>query len=399
MSAAAPLVIHVVNRFAVGGLENGVVNLINRLPREAWRHMVVALTDIDPAFASRVTREDVQMLALHKQPGHPWGLYPALYRLFRRERPAIVHSRNLAALDATIPAWAAGVPVRLHGEHGRDFADPDGRNVRRQWLRRAYRPFVTRYIALSPDLEHYLVGPVGIPPQRVEQICNGVDTVRFRPAAARAPIPGCPFVDPEQWLVGTVGRLDAVKDQGNLAAAFVTAVQRSPEARRHLRLVVVGEGPVRADVEAILQAAGVRNLAWLAGERHDIPAILQGLDCFVLPSLAEGVSNTVLEAMATGLPVVATRVGANPDLVAEGVTGRLVAAADSDALAEAILTLFADRRQALDFGRAGRLRVEQRFSLDRMVERYHRTYAGLLTTAAIAGSSDGAGVPGGPASR
>ena len=140
---------------------------------------------------------------------------------------------------------------------------------------------------------------------------NGVDSSRFHSATQRAPIPGCPFTDPDLWLVGTVGRLDAVKDQGNLASAFVAAVHRNPEAKRRMRLLVVGEGRLRADIETILRQGGVRHLAWLAGERHDIPVVLQGLDCFVLPSLAEGVSNTVLEAMASGLPVVATRVGAN----------------------------------------------------------------------------------------
>ena len=389
MSRPQPLIVHVVNRFAVGGLENGVVNLVNRLPHDAWRHMIVSLTEIDPEFARRVTRNDVRVVALHKRPGHAWHLYPALFRMFRDERPAIVHTRNLAALEAVVPAWAARVPARLHGEHGRDFADPYGRSVRRQWVRRVHRPFVTRYVALSTELERYLVDRVGVSHHRVEQILNGVDSVRFHPATLRASIPGCPFTGPDLWLVGTVGRLDAVKDQGNLASAFVAAVHRSPEAERRMRLLIVGEGRLRTDVETILQQGGVRHLAWLAGERHDIPIVLQGLDCFVLPSLAEGVSNTVLEAMASGLPVVATRVGANPDLVADGVTGRLVPAADSETLAESILAFFADRRAAAEFGRAGRQRVEQLFTLDRMIERYHHLYTDLLASASGAPSFRG----------
>ena len=381
-STAAPLVVHVVYRFAVGGLENGLVNLVNRLPGAAWRHTIVSLTDVDPNFARRLTNPAVNLVALGKGPGHALPLYPRLFRLFRQARPAIVHTRNLAALEAMVPAWAAGVTVRVHGEHGRDAADPHGRNRRRQWIRKLYRPFVTQYVALSPELERYLVDPIGVAQDRVERIVNGVDTMRFVPSDARVAIDGCPFKEPDLWLVGTVGRMETVKDQTNLAAAFVAACARDDEVRRRMRLVMVGDGPLRDDVDAILRAAGLRNHAWLAGERDDVAKVMQGLDCFVLPSLAEGVSNTVLEAMATGLPVIATRVGANADLVDEGVTGRLVEPGDSDALARELAELFEHRKLGSSMGSAGRVRVEQRFSLERMVERYHLLYSRLAATAA-----------------
>jgi len=383
MSFAPPLIVHVVYRFAVGGLENGLVNLVNRLPADAWRHVIVSLTNIDAQFARRIRRQDVEIVALGKASGHAFPLYPALYRLFRKYRPAIVHTRNLAALEATVPAWAAGVAARVHGEHGRDSEDPDGRNLRRQRIRRIFRPVVTRYVALSPDLEQYLERDVGVRGDRIEQIFNGVDTQHFQPAPRRIPIPGCPFGDDDHYLIGTVGRMDTVKDQTNLAVAFVRAVEQNAKARRRLRLVMVGDGPLRGDVDVILREAGVRDLAWLAGERQDVPDVMHGLDCFILPSLAEGVSNTILEAMACGLPVVATRVGANPELVAEGKSGLLVPAGNSDALAGAILAMLGDPAGAAIQGGAGRVRVEQRFSLERMVERYHALYTSLVRPMAI----------------
>jgi sugar transferase (PEP-CTERM/EpsH1 system associated) len=256
--------------------------------------------------------------------------------------------------------------------------DPDGTNLRRQFIRRVFKPFVTRYVAVSPDLERYLTDRVGVPRERVEQIFNGVDTTRFHPSPSRVPIAGCPFTDTKLWLVGTVGRLEAVKDQGNLAAAFVQAAHRDPASRQRMRLVVVGEGKLRTDVEAILTAAGMRELAWLPGERHDVPELLRGLDAFVLPSRAEGVSNTILEAMATGLPIVATNVGANAELVVDGVTGTIVEPSDSDALATAMLAYFADRDRSRAHASAARARVEQRFCLERMIERYHRLYSALV---------------------
>ncbi|MCX7901461.1 MAG: glycosyltransferase, partial [Burkholderiaceae bacterium] len=161
MSDVRPLIVHVVYRFAVGGLENGVVNLINHLPHERWRHTVVALTDVCERFRQRVQRDDVAYVSLHKPAGHGVRLYPRLFRLFRELRPAIVHTRNLAALEATVPAWAAGVPVRMHGEHGRDIDDLDGTSRKHRLLRRLYRPFVQQYVALSRDLERYLIEAIG----------------------------------------------------------------------------------------------------------------------------------------------------------------------------------------------------------------------------------------------
>ncbi|MDE1948872.1 MAG: TIGR03088 family PEP-CTERM/XrtA system glycosyltransferase [Burkholderiales bacterium] len=372
---ARPLVVHVVYRFDTGGLENGVVNLVNRMPAEAYRHAIVALTEVGAEFSRRVKRPDVPFLALHKPPGHGAQLFPRLARLFREWRPAVVHTRNLAALECQIPAWWAGVPVRIHGEHGRDVGDLDGSSRRYQWVRRLHRPFVHRWVALSQDLAGYLTGRVGLPERRVAQIYNGVDVERFHPAAgAREPIPGCPFDDPGLWLVGTVGRMAPVKAQTLLAQAFIAALEHEPALRQRLRLVMVGEGPLRAQAQALLDAAGLGALAWLPGEREDVPNVMRGLDCFVLPSLAEGISNTILEAMASGLPVLATDVGGNAELIEIGRTGTVVESGKPEALAAALVQHARDPAQAAAMGRRGRERVEQTFGLPAMVRAYQGLY-------------------------
>jgi sugar transferase (PEP-CTERM/EpsH1 system associated) len=372
-----PLVVHVMYRFDIGGLENGVVNLINRMPADAYRHAILALTEVTD-FRRRIVRDDVQFISFNKLPGHLYGQFPRLYRLFRELRPAIVHSRNLAALEVQLPAWAARVPVRIHGEHGRDVGDLDGTNRIYQWVRRVYNPFTTHFIALSRDLEGYLYDPVGIPERKVTQIYNGVDAERFYPGDGLPAIPGCPFTRPAHWLVGTVGRMQTVKDQPLLARAFVRALELAPALRDRLRLLMVGDGPLRGEARGILEAAGVADLAWLPGERGDVPDILRGLNCFVLPSLAEGISNTILEAMASGLPVIATRVGGNPELVEEGRSGRLVPAGEVEAMAAALLDYAKNPEGAAAAGRAGRAAVEARFSLDAMVAAYRGLYDRLL---------------------
>jgi sugar transferase (PEP-CTERM/EpsH1 system associated) len=374
------LVVHVIHRFGVGGLENGIVNLVNRMPQERWRHAIVSLTDVAPGFAARIHRADVDFIALDKRPGHLVRDYPRLFRLFRTLRPEIVHTRNLAALEAVVPAWAARVPVRIHGEHGWDMHDPHGKSARYRFVRRLYRPFVTRYVALSRHLEDYLEHQVGTPAARVSQVYNGVDTERFRPfAVSRPPIRDCPFGDPTLWLVGSVGRMEAVKDPCNLAHAFIRANALHPEATRHWRLVMVGDGGLRGAIEKSLADHGLRDRVWLPGERADVAEILRGLDCFVLPSLAEGISNTILEALATGLPVVATAVGGNGELIESGTNGTLVPAADPVALARAMLDYYNDHATAKRHGKVARRVVEQKFSLDRMVADYVAIYERALS--------------------
>lgn len=377
MSDTRPLIAHIVHKFDTGGLENGVVNLINHMPADTFRHAVISLTEITD-FRKRIHRRDVQFIALEKPSGHLLWIYPQLYRLFRKLQPAIIHTRNLAALEATIPAWMAQVPGRIHGEHGRDVGDLNGTSRKHQWIRRIYSPFVKQYIALSQDLAHYLTQAIGINEKRVTQIYNGVDATRFHPAPHPQNIPGCPFNRAEHWIIGTVGRMQTVKDQTNLAKAFVYALHTNPELRDRLRLVMVGDGPLRRESLDILQAAGHAELAWLPGERNDMPEIMRGFDCFVLPSLAEGISNTILEAMATGLPIIATAVGGNVELVEDGNNGRLVPNADPASLTKAIVALAEDPESAKALGHRSRKLVEDRYSLAGMVSSYQRIYEQAL---------------------
>ena len=373
-----PLVAHVVYRFDTGGLENGVVNLINHMPADRYRHAVIALTEITD-FRKRITRDDVDFIALNKKPGHAVYLYPRLFSLFRRLKPSIVHTRNLAALEVSVPAWAAGVPARLHSEHGREGNDLDPANVKYRLMRKAYRPFVTNYLALSKDLAHYLDEFIGIPSQKLSQIYNGVDSKRFCGYGQRKITTDCPFQSPDQFIFGTIGRMHVVKDQLNLAQAFVYVLNQRPDMREKLRMVMIGDGPMRKQVMNFLEHEGILDLAWLPGERHDVPDVLRGLDCFVLPSRSEGISNTILEAMACQLPVIATNVGGNPELVVDESTGKLVPPANPAALASAIIDYAEHPDTARQHGLAGRSAIERQFSMEAMAQAYCSLYDSLLS--------------------
>jgi sugar transferase (PEP-CTERM/EpsH1 system associated) len=369
---------HIIHRLDVGGLENGLVNLINHLPEHLFCHSVICLTHYTD-FRHRIRRADTRYYALDKKLGFDAGIYLRLWRLLRALAPDIVHTRNLAALECQVASWLAGQRVRVHGEHGRDVGDLDGGNRKYRLLRRLHRPFVSHYIAVSRDLANYVETAIGVPRHRISQIYNGVDSLTFFPAAGvRTPLPDSEFARPGTVVIGTVGRMAEVKDQTNLARAFVHLTELLPQWKDQLRLIIVGDGPLREACHDILRRADLSAQSWLPGARDDVPAVMRAMDLFVLPSMAEGISNTVLEAMASGLPVVATRVGGNSELVVEGVTGSLAAASDPLALAKAIIPFVVDENFRRGAGREGRARVLAHFSLDAMIEGYLRVYQTLL---------------------
>lgn len=369
-----PLIVHLLYRFATGGIENGLVNLINHLPPGRYRHAVVALTEVTD-FRHRICRDDVNFYSLNKPPGPGLWQFSKLFKLFRQLRPTIIHTRNIAALEAQFPAWAAQVPIRIHGEHGRDMSDLAGENLDLQRVRRIYKRFVTHYTSLSPELTDYLLYKIRVPPAMVTQACNGVDTSLFNSAPNGVqPIVGSPFDPSQHWIVGAVGRMASVKDQTMLVRAFIQALSLNPALKQRMRLVMVGDGPLRCHAQALLDNAGLSHLAWLPGTRNDIPDIMRGLHAFILPSLAEGICNTLLEAMASGLPVIATAVGGNGSLVVPGLTGRLVEAGNPFAMACELVAMAADPALAQRMGIAGRRRVLKFFSLQSMISVYERLY-------------------------
>jgi len=362
-------IVHIVHRFDTGGMENGMVNLFNTLSPERYRHTVVALTDYGD-FRQRITAQPVEFHALHRAPGHGFGWTVRLWKLLRSLKPDLVHTRNLAALEAQFVAAAAGIRATVHGEHGRDVFDLYGQNWKYNLLRRAAKPFVSNYIAVSQDLETWLRLAIRVPPRKLHHIYNGVDSEKFHPREGARPA----FAHPESIVFGSVGRMVAVKDYPTLTRAFIQLVRQQPERAARARLVIVGEGPARKICLDLLQAAGLAHLAWLPGVRDDIADIMQVLDVFVLPSKNEGISNTILEALASGLPVIATAVGGNLELVEEGVNGMLVQPGDVGGMAQALLAYLDAPARIAEHGAHARQHAVQRFSIPVMAEAYSLVY-------------------------
>lgn len=377
--ASRPLVAHVIYALSTGGLENGLVNIINRSPSDRYRHVVICLTTADE-FVQRITVKDVQVIALGMRPGYDMRCYRELRRLLVELRPDIIHSRNMAALEAQLCGIGLPGVKRVHGEHGREVNDIDGSNWKYLLFRKFMRLFVDRYIAVSQDIENWLISTVGVNASKVRQIYNGVDHRQFVPQSVK-PL----ALLPQQWrnldgivVVGTVGRLTPVKDQQLLLRAVATLRRDHPDLGNRLRLLVVGDGPLYPALSRMVDELALQDVAWLAGDRNDVSLLLHVMDIFVLPSLGEGISNTVLEAMASGLPVIATAVGGNVELVEEGFNGRLIPSGNCQALADAMAYLITESEERARLGANARARVCQRFDWSRTVNDYLSVYDELL---------------------
>lgn len=371
---ARPLVLHVIHHLVVGGMENGLVNLINNMPVSKYRHAVACIEDYSD-FRYRIARPDVEIVALHRSRIGIWKLRQEIFRLCRQLRPTIVHSRNLSGLDALLPARLAGVAHCVHGEHGWDVDNLDGRKWRPALLRRLHSPLVGRYITVSKDLERFLVNRVGIAATRVSQVYNGVDTDRFTPFPSK-PVDWLPreFQGDGLVLIGAVARIQPVKDHATLLRAFSAVIANQPDLRNRLRLMVVGDGPLLADLRALADSLKITDLTWFPGALDNIPDVLRALDVFVLPSLNEGISNTILEAMAAGVPIIASAVGGNLELIEDGICGRIFPVRDTSALSRLLGEYAMDISLRQAHGRAARQIAVERYSLKAMVARYEAIY-------------------------
>lgn len=369
-------IVHLLYRLEVGGLETVVVNLINRLPRDRFTHHVIALTRCGD-FKNRVERADVCYYELDKKVGKDWLVWWRLWKLLKKIKPDLVHSCNIATLEGVVPAFFAGRPVVIHAEHGRDSYDPQGENRTYIGLRRVLHPFVDTFVCVSRDLYSWLRDRVAVPESKIRLIVNGIDTHHFIPGP-KIPLPCPDCADEASFVIGSVGRLWSIKDPANLVRALALLGREDPSGLQRCRLVLVGDGPERRAVEQLAKELGVFDQVWITGWRDDVAQLLLSFDLFVLPSQAEGTPLTILEAMASGLPVVATRVGGVADLVVEGETGTLVPPQDPVALSQAILCHLHNPQWSRSLGVAGRKRVENNHSLEAMVEVYRLLFLNRL---------------------
>src|SRR5262245_2976750 len=313
-------ILHVLHTFSAGGLENGIVNIINRSPD----HLIHELCFLSRGgeFLRRINRPII-FHELNKKCGNDVRLILRLRQLFKTRRVDVVHTRNWGAFDAFFAACLTAKPVLVHGEHGRDISDIEGLIYRRNFARRLFSFRAKKYVAVSRDLYRWLKDTVNIPERKLVLIPNGVDTTRFYPGRESAMRAELGIADNE-FVVGTIGRLDPIKNYEGV----IDAVRSVNREGHKIRLIICGDGPNKTRIEDRLRSSPIVPEPLLLGYRPDVDRLYRMFDVFVLNSFGEGMSNTLLEAMASRLPIVCTAVGGNVELISNRQTGIVIKAGD-----------------------------------------------------------------------
>ena len=365
-SAEKIRVAHVSASLHYGGKENGVVNLVNRLDPAIFENYIFTYVR-GGALARRVDPTRCRVVELGDKLGGDYRLYFKLAREFRRYRIHIAHTHSWATvMEGIIGARLARVPIIIHGEHGTMKTET---KLHIQIQRALWRT-ADQMLAVSNVLRENLQRQFNFPKEKIRVVANGVDLSRFALARQGDDYKTRLGLPANALVFGAIGRVVPVKAYPTLLQAAKLIFNEMPAAH----LVMVGDGP---QLETLVQLAEEYQMAsrvHFLGARKDVPEILRAFDVFVLSSESEGMSNTILEAMASARPVVATAVGGNPELVVDGETGLLVPPHDPSAMAAAITKLLRDTEWCRQMGWLGRRRVEEKFSLEVMVQNYANVY-------------------------
>jgi sugar transferase (PEP-CTERM/EpsH1 system associated) len=366
-------IMHVVDQLGRGGLENGLVNLIYGLDPQRYEHVVYAIRGLGPN-ADRLIKNGVRVICQGKQDTDSRFQMPLLVRQIRAIEPDVVHSRNWGTVEAVMAARLAG-RASVHGEHGLE-ATVDAKEPRRRiWFRRLAYEAAHRVLAVSHQLKGLHAYRTGFQAERITVIHNGVDGTRYFPdARTRSYLRTELGIADDEFLIGCVGNLLPVKDH----ITVLKALECFPPTTGRWRLVIVGEGSERPVLEAFL--AGRPALAQrvtLTGASGRVAELLNALDVYVLPSLAEGICNSLLEAMSTGLPVIATATGGNPEVVVHGESGCLFPVGDYRQLAEQLLLFQGNPGLRRRFAEGALRRMREEFSMESMIRGYAQVYESL----------------------
>lgn len=361
-------VLHVVLAMEYGGLERIVNQFARKLDRSVFDLSICCL-DRGGEFLDELNELGVKHSVLGRRPGlMDFRVLRALTRYISRNRINVVHSHSGCSLYASIAARLAGAEVIVHTDHGRLMPDRLSLILEDRLSSRLMNAFV----AVSRQLADYLVDKVRVPGSKLHVIINGVDTGRFVPAIAEdiAKLRRGLNIPEQAEVVGTVCRLDPVKNLGSMILAMGPMLKE----RTGMIVLITGDGPEKGHLERLAGELNLNGRIRFLGKRNDIERIMPVLDVFVLPSISEGTSMTMLEAMACGIPVVASAVGGNTDLVEENANGYLFPLERTDLMCARILDLLegAERRRA--FGLRSRFIAEKRYSVSAMMEAYSNLY-------------------------
>ncbi len=361
-------VMHLLHSLETGGLEKGTATLVNNMKPEMFESSICCLAGFGPSL-KLIKKEEIKIFDMKTGDSHEPFLFLRLAKLFKEQRIDILHAKGWPALfDGVLGARIAGIPVVIYSEHGKNIDDFYEIKKRRVWTRRLLAPLIDRIVTVSEELKRGLVEVTGLNGKRIVCIHNGVEfpDIYVENEEKRKEL----GIGQGDILVGTVGRLDPVKNFD----IFIRSAKEILDEFPMVKFLLIGDGPIREDLRLLVSELGLSKNIILSGERNDVAELLKVMDIFVLPSKSEGLSNTILEAMSAGLPVIATNVGGNPELVIDGTTGVLIQPDDVSVLAAAIIDLLRDDEKRKKMGDAGFVKAKKEFSIEKMVRSYEELY-------------------------
>jgi sugar transferase (PEP-CTERM/EpsH1 system associated) len=364
-------ILHVVNSLDVGGMENILINLINHMDENKFEHTVCCIARRG-AMGDRI-KKNVVIHEMKKGNNADYILPLKIACVIRKENPDIVHTRNWSAIDGIIASAFAKKRKVIHDEHGRCSSDPKGLDVKRKWMRKILDRYVDRYVVVSDELQDWMNKFIGIQSDKIVRIQNSVDTTIFSPTEDKACAKIAIGLPSNSLVVGYVGRLDPVKNLDLLIKSFSTLVT-SVISKKPVLLIIIGSGPEEKKMRHTAKLYHIDKQVMFMGEHSNVHEFMHAMDIFAISSIAEGIPLTVLEAMASGLPVVATRVGGISEVVQDGKSGYLLDSGDDHAFSEKFRKYISDESLRTVHGRKGRELVEERYSLEKMIRQYENLY-------------------------
>jgi len=368
MSSKKIRVAHLINFLSPAGKEMGIVKLLNGMDGSVFEPILIVFDRVFDTL--NLNRQKTKLITLNKKEGNDPGLILKLSKVFRKEKIDILHSHSWGTLvEGILAAKLAGVPVILHGEHGTFHKD-----FKRRLIQRLLFNLSDQVLSVSELLANQLSESIGIKRDKIITILNGVDVTKFKPdAEKRTKYRQELKADRETILIGTVGRPMKVKNHQLMIRALAELKKKHFKAR----FLIIGDTPKYSLIDELRQLTRDLNLnndVQFLGYRKDIPGYLNAFDIFVLPSLSEGCSNVIQEAMATGLPVVASKVGGTPELIEHQRDGLLFTSNSVGELTEALQFLIENPQKARELGRNALQKAREKFSLPVMIKNYENLY-------------------------
>lgn len=363
-------ILHLNNTSSIGGAEQVILNLADFVSPDRYTSYVGVFREGE--LVSELKKRGIKFLWLKESTQvYDFKFLKNITRLIRANHIDLIHSHTWGT--DFYAYWASRIlkiPM-ITTVHNRYY-------IFEKWSRRfSYKVFLShikKIIAVSQDIKNLLQEAVKLSPQKVELIYNGIDTNKFENRGNLEKIREELKLSEDELILGNVGNLREVKDHHTLILAFNKISSLFPQAK----LLIIGEGELKPSLLKLCSELGLEERVLFLGHREDVPSILNLMDIFVLSSRLEGCSISILEAMASGKPVIATEVGGNPELILKGKSGFLVPSAEPEKLAEKMVLLLKDENLRREMGEEGKNRVKEKFSLERMAKNYEELYSSIL---------------------